>query len=77
MAYVECNECGKLNSEVVCENCYKDLKDQLDEMHQYTKSLEEKVADLEDECLELKQKLDELASMPPAKFALLKDQYKR
>ena len=75
MAFVECNYCGKLNSEVVCEDCYKDLKDQLDEVNQYAISLEEKVSDLEDECTELKQKLNELASLPAVKFELVKDNY--
>ena len=58
MADVICNECGKSNEDVICVNCYNDIKNQLSQAEIDLYNQEKEIVALTDRVRQLEDMLE-------------------
>jgi len=73
---IKCSECNRSCDEVVCEECYKEVSEELEAYRRDLKICESDLGDAEEQILELKEKINNMIDMPHMKFLLTKETMK-
>jgi len=60
MAEIKCSECGSLNDNVVCGDCYSNVLKEKEDLEIEVSNLEEQINDLQNENNDLSRQIDEL-----------------